>query len=190
MEPKDDILIPPAPPSASRRLRTKHILRVLSVLIIAAALAYAGRVLNIDRMATPAHRRADLLPVVPILLFGILMWWYAGRKLDELSRPLFRSKSDSAEDVRMDLRNVFWLGASLVSGFVGLTAVIIGCVFVQHGEQLRKALPDFFANLEKRLPALRHLEVSPSPMIITGVLLVVLAGVTLGLAMRRRRQAG
>ncbi len=189
MEPKDDILIPPTAPRSSRRMRSKHILRILAVLMMAAALGYADKILHLYGVATAAHRRAELLPAISIFLFGILLWWYAGRKLDEFSRPLFRNKNDAVADMRVDLRNVFWLGASLVSGFVGLSAVIIGWVFVRHGEQLRKVLPSFFANLEKRLPPVRQLEVAPEPLILTGVFLVVLAGVTLALAMRRRRAA-
>jgi len=167
MELKDDILIPSEP---SRRLSSKHILRVLAVLLVAAALAYADKILKLDSAATVARRRADVLPVIPIFLFGILLWWYAGRKMD-----------------RLELRNVFWLSTSLISGFVGLSAVTIGWIFLRYGEQLHRKLPSFFEDLENRLPTLRHLEASPGPLIATGILLVVLAGVALALAKRRRQ---
>ncbi len=188
MEPNDDILTPPTPPQ-QRRIRPKHVMRCMAVLLMAAALGYADKVLKIDSTAAPTVRRLDLLSTLPVFLFGILLWWYAGRKLDEFSRPMFRSRQDSATDVRVDVRNFFWLGASLMSGFVGLSAVIIGLVFAWQGKEIRKVLPVFFDNLEKQLPQLKSLETAPAPLIMIGALLVLVAGVTLALAMRRRRTA-
>jgi hypothetical protein len=189
MEPNDDILNPTEPSRPAWRLRPKHVLRALALLLMAAALGYVVKVLAIDSTARAELRRLDLLTSLPIFVFGVLLWWYAGRGLDEFSRPLFRGKGDAETDVRVDLRNIFWLGASLTSGFVGMSALIIGLVFDRHGEELRKVMPEFFDILEKRLPPLHNLETSPGPLIMTGVLLVLLAAVTLALAMRRRRPA-
>ncbi len=139
MEPVDDILIPSAQPKRpTRRVTSKHVLRVLALILMAAALAYAGKVLKLDSERLVTHSKEDVLAVAPIFLFGVILWWYAGRKVDELSRPLFRAASDPATEARVDLRNFFWLGASLMSGVVGFGAIIVGLTFFALREGFEK----------------------------------------------------
>lgn len=187
MEPVDDILLPPAQPQrTTRRLSSKHVLRTLAVILMASALAYVGKVLKLDSERLVTHSKDDLLAVAPIFLFGVILWWYAGRKVAELSRPLFRAPGDSATEARVDMRNFFWLGASLISGVVGLGAIIVGMTFLRFGKDLRMAMPDFFEKLEQSMPQVQKLEVTPAPVITAGILLVVIAILALVLAMRRR----
>ncbi len=191
MEPVDDILLPPppAPAPSQKRLRSRHILRVLAVLLVGVAVYYCMKMVAIERASLNQHRLRDALSIAPVFLFAGLLWWYAGRRVDELSRPLFRGKGDASTDVRVDFRNVVWLVTSFVSGFVGLTAITIGAVFATHINDLKKVMPDFFDQLEQRLPQMRMLEKSPSPMIWSGVVLVVIAVLAMALAGRRRRAA-
>jgi hypothetical protein len=189
MEPVDDILLPREQPKRQpRRLTSKHILRVLAVILMAAALAYLGKVLKLDSERLVSHSRDDLQAVAPIFLFGALLWWYAGRS-GELTRPLFRSPGDPATEPRVDWCNFFLLGASLVCGVLGLGTVIVGLTFLRYGTDLRKAMPVFFAQLEKSLPFASKLEANPMPVVLSGVVLVVVAVAAYLLAARRRPQA-
>lgn len=189
MEPVDDILIP-QPKRPASRLASKHVLRVLAVILMAAALAYMGKVLNLDSEKLVSHSQEDLLAIAPIFLFGVLLWWFAGRKVDELSRPLFRGKQDAPTDTRVDVRNIFWLGASLLSGLVGMGAIIIGTTFLRYGSDLKRAMPVFFQKLEQGLPQIQRLEARPLPLILAGGGLVVFSLAMLALAMRRPSRAG
>ncbi len=190
MEPVDDILIPQAEPKRStQRLTSKHVLRALAVILMVASLAYMGKVLKIDGEKLVSNRKEDMLAIAPFFLFGVLLWWYAGRRVDELARPLFRDKSDAPSAVRVDMRTILWLTTSLVSGLAGFSAVIIGVVFSRYAADLKKTMPVFFDKLERGLPQVQQLEAKPMPLIITGVALIVVSLVAVALATRQSRRA-
>jgi hypothetical protein len=110
-----------------------------------------------------------------VFFFGVLLWWFGGRKTDEMSQPIFRSKSDAPTDLRIDRGNILWVAASLLAGFIGLTSVTFGAMLAFRREVLMTAYP-----------FLRQLNLSPKFFLIIGGLLVVLSVAALGLAMRRR----
>jgi len=177
MDPVDDILIPPEPDQAgSSRLRTKHVLRAFAVIVIIAAAGYASMLYRQDTASTIAHRQVDLLGVVPALLFGLVLWWYAGRKVSAINRPLFRNAADAESEVRMDRHNLFWVGVSMVAGFIGLSAATLGATLVLRREALITAYP-----------FLREVHLSGGPLIIMGGVLIALAVVAMVFALRRRR---
>lgn len=178
--------LPSATPLPPSRFTSRHVLRVLAAVLLVSATIYSVKIWKLDGQQLNSHRKQDLLAISPVFLFGAILWWYASRKIDEIARPIFRNKSDSAADPRVDLRNVCWLAASMVSGFVGLAAIVVGGTFALHGNDLRKAMPDFFSKLEQRLPKIQGLETTPAPIIWAGVLLVGIAVLALMLAMRRK----
>ncbi|HVU37001.1 MAG TPA: hypothetical protein VHC95_01565 [Opitutales bacterium] len=190
MEPADDIP-PSATPAQPRptRFTSRHVLRMLAAVLLVSATIYTIKVWKLDGQLLTTHRQQDLLAISPVFLFGAILWWYAGRKMDEISRPLFRNRSDSPTDARVDLRNVCWLVLSIVSGFVGMAAIIVGGTFALHGKELHAAMPDFFNKLEQRVPKIQGLEATPAPIIWAGALLVGVAALALGLAMRRQARA-
>lgn len=172
MEPIDDILIPPPPSKPdARRLRSRHLLRILAFVIMVAALLYAGKVLKMNINDTPERRRSEVLGVCPLFLFGLVLWWYAGRKVDELDRPLFSRSGEADADVRLGVRSQFLVGTSVIAAFTGLCSVIFGAILAWQP-----------AALAPVFPGLAAVPLRPRPFLIIGALLIILGAVALGLA--------
>jgi hypothetical protein len=172
MEPIDDVLIPSAPsPPKARRLRARHILRCLAFVIVVAALLYAGKLVKFNASDTVERRRADLLGVAPLFLFGVVLWWYAGRKVDELDRPLFRRATADQADLRLGLHTHFLAGISVISVFTGLCSVVFGGILAWRPEALAPVFP-----------GLADISLQARPFLSIGALLIILGGGALGLA--------
>ena len=172
MEPIDDILIPRAsPPASERGWRARHFLRLLAVLIVVAGLVYAGKLLRADVISSPAQRTANMLGLLPLLAFGGVLWWYAGRPVEELSRPLFGGGAAGTADLRLGARNSFLAAMSVVAIFTGLCTFVFGAILALKREALVHAFP-----------SLDLLQVAPRPFLIIGGILVGLGGLALGLA--------
>jgi len=172
MEPIDDILIPRAPAkSAARGWRSRHILRLLAFLIILAALCYAGKLLRTDVVSSRGQKISELLGLAPLFAFGLVLWWYAGRNVEELSRPLFGGAEAGNADLRLGARSPFLAGISVLAAFTGLCSLSFGVILALKREMI-----------EQVFPALQQVPLSPRPFLIIGGLLVILAGVALGLA--------
>lgn len=172
MEPIDDILIPPAPrKSDARRLRARHFLRILAFIIVVAALLYAGKLMKFHLNDPPAQQRADLLSVAPLFLFGVVLWWYAGRKVDELDRPLLGDPAADTTDVRLGARSQFLASVSVIALFTGLCSMIFGGILAWRPAALKPVIP-----------ALAQIPLSGRPFLAIGALLVILGLVALGLA--------
>ncbi len=172
MEPNSDILTPPASrPTEARGMRARHILRLLAVLIVAAALLYAGKLLRADVVSSRAQKTADLLEILPLMAFGVVLWWYSGRNVEELSSPLFRGGAAGGGDLRLGARNAFLAGTSVIAIFTGLCTAVFGAILAVKRDLLERAFP-----------ALEHVSLAPRPFLIIGGILVVLGGLALGLA--------
>jgi len=176
MEPVDDILIPQSTPTAEpNRLRTRHVVRALAFILISVAAVCGNEVYRADLLALASQRTADMVGVGLVFFFGILLWWLGGRKVGEMAQPVFRNASDAATDMRIDRHNIIWIAASVLAGFIGLSAVTLGATLAFRAQALMTAYP-----------ILREMNLSPKPILIMGGLLVVLAMVALALAMRRQ----
>jgi hypothetical protein len=172
MEPIDDILIPPTPAKPeARRLRARHVLRVLAFIIVVAALLYAGKLLKFNADDTATQRWAAVTGVAPLFFFGLVLWWYAGRKVEELDRPLFRRPAENDTDARFGSSNQFLAGASVVATFTGLCSVIFGGILAWR--------PGALAPVS---PGLAEIPLQPRPFLLLGAMLIVLGAVALGLA--------
>jgi len=172
MEPIDDILIPPPPAKAeSKRWRARHILRTLAFVIVVAALLYAGKLMKFNVDETPAQRWTEVFGVAPLFLFGLVLWWYAGRKVDELDRPLFSRPAADDPDSRLGSTSQFLAGASVVASFTGLCSMIFGGIIAWR--------PDSLAPV---FPGLAAIPLQPRPFLLLGSLLIVLGAAALGLA--------
>jgi hypothetical protein len=174
MEPVDDVLIPPPAPEPNR-LRTCHVLRALAFVLIAVAAVCGNEVYRADLLAPASQRTSDMMGVGLVFFFGILLWWLGGRKVGEMAQPIFRNASDAPTDVRIDRHNAFWVVASLLAGFLGLSSVTFGATLALRPQALMVAYP-----------YLRQLNLSPKPILVIGGLLVVLSLAALALAVRRR----
>jgi hypothetical protein len=174
MEPVDDILIPPPAPE-SNRICTRHLVRGLAFVLMSVAAVCGNQIYHADILAPAAQRTADTVGVGLVFVFGMLLWWVAGRKISEMNRPLFRHASDAPDELRIDRHNILWIVASLLAGFIGLCAVTFGGTLALRSKELLTAYP-----------VLRELNLSPRPILIIGGLLIALSMVALGLAMRRR----
>jgi hypothetical protein len=171
MEPIDDILIP-RPKQGPRRLRTRHLVRALALALILGALLYGRASYYMDANGTHAQRVSDLLGSGAAVFFGICLWWYAGRSLKELEQPMFGRGS---EDPQMNSGRGFWITVGSLAGFIGMAAVTFGATLALRGDDLMTAFP-----------ALKEMHLSSSPILIIGALLVVLSGIALALANRRK----
>ncbi len=60
---------------------------------------------------------------------------------------------------------------------------------MRYGKDLKNAMPEFFDKLQQSMPQVQKLEATPTPVIMAGVMLVVIAGLTFVLALRRRTRA-
>ncbi len=174
MEPVDDILIPPSA-RESNRFRTRHVMRMMAFILMAVAAVCGNEVYRGDLVASAAQRTTDMMGVGLVFFFGALLWWFGGRKIGEMDRPIFRSSKDAPTDLRIDRRNIFWVAASLLAGFIGLTSLTFGATLALRGKILMAAYP-----------FLRQLNLSPKPLIVIGGLLVLLSVAALALAVRRR----
>jgi hypothetical protein len=174
MEPVDDILIPPSATNPNR-LRGRHVLRFMAFVLMAVAAVCGNQVYRADALAPASQRTADIIGVGVVFFFGVLLWWFGGRKTGEMSQPVFRCKSDAPGDLRIDRGNILWVAASLLAGFIGLTSVTFGALLALRREVLMTAYP-----------FLRQLNLSPKFLLMIGGLLVFLSIAALGLAMRRR----
>jgi hypothetical protein len=174
MEPVDDILIPP-PAREANRLRTRHVIRHLAFVLMSVAAVCGNAVYQADMLAPASQRMADLFGVGVIFFFGVFLWWLGGRKMGELEQPIFRSNTDAPTDPRIDRRNIVWVAASLLAGFVGVASITLGATLALRRDVLITAYP-----------FLRHLNLSPKPLLAIGGLLVLLSIAALVLAMRRR----
>jgi len=152
-------------------MRARHILRLLAILIVAAALFYAGKILRADVISSHAQKTADLLGVLPLLAFGVVLWWYSGRNVGELSNPLFRSRTAGEDEMRMGARNAFLAGTSVIAIFAGLCTMVFGAILAVKRDLLERAFP-----------ALEQVSLAPRSFLIFGGILVVLGGLALGLA--------
>jgi len=176
MEPVDDILIPSeSDKTGPSRLRTKHVLRAFAGIVIIATIGYASMLYRQDAASTIANRNADLVGVIPGVLFGVVLWWYAGRKVGAVTRPLFRNATDADSEVRLDRHNLWWVAVSLVAGFIGLFSATVGATLLLRREALLTAYP-----------FLREVHLAPWPIILMGSALILLAMLALALALRRR----
>jgi len=152
-------------------MRARHILRVLSFFIVVASLLYAGKLLKFNLGDTPDQRWTNLLGVMPLFIFGIVLWWYAGRKVDELDRPLFNAKSNQSADTRLGARGNFLAIVSIVSTFMGLCSVAFGSILAWR--------PEAFAPI---FPRLADWALKAQPFLIIGALLIVLGLLAIGFA--------
>ncbi len=172
MEPIDDILIPQASPKTRTGvMRTRHFLRLLAILIVVAGLIYAGKLLRGDVVSSHAQRMADLLGVLPMLAFGVVLWWFAGRNVAEMSNPLFNDGTKEGAALRLGARNSFLAGVSVVAIFTGICTFVFGAILALK----REALDHVF-------PSLAQVSFAPRPFLVIGGILVVLGGLALGLA--------
>jgi hypothetical protein len=171
MEPIDDILIP-RPKQQPRRLRTRHLVRALALILIVGSALYGRAAYYMDAFAPHAQRMSDLFGAGAAVFFGICLWWYAGRPLKELEQPMFGRGS---EDPQMTVGRGFWIMAGSVAGFIGMAAVTFGATLALRPEDLKNAFP-----------SLKAMNLSSSPILIIGTLLIVLAGVALALASRHK----
>lgn len=174
MEPVDDILIPPTAP-AGNRILTRHVVRGLAFVLMAVAAVCGNDIYHADLLAPPTQRTTDLIGAGLIFSFGVLLWWVAGRKMAEMDRPIFRNSTDSPADLRIDRSNILWIGASLLSGFIGLCSLTFGATLAMRPKELMTAYP-----------VLRQFNFWPKPILVIGGMLVVLSVVALVLAIRRR----
>jgi hypothetical protein len=150
-------------------MRARHILRTLAFLIVVATLLYAGKLLKFNLGDPPEQRRADVLGVVPMFFFGLVLWWYAGRKVDDLDRPLFGGAADSP--TRLGVRGNFLALSGVLSAFVGLCSVSFGAILAWRPE-----------TLEPVFPHIRDAMLQPGPFLVVGGLLIVLAILVIGFA--------
>jgi len=172
MEPIDDVLIPPAPTKPeNRRFRARHVLRVLAFVIVVAALLYAGKLLKFNAGDSPARRWSEVMGVAPLFFFGLVLWWYGGRNVAELDRPLFRRSADNDPTLRQNIRSQFLAGSSAIAVFIGLCSMTFGAILGWR--------PDALAPV---FPALAQIPLQPRPFLAIGALLIIVGVVALGLA--------
>jgi hypothetical protein len=170
MEPVDDILIP-RPKSNTRRFRTRHVLRMLAVVIMLVAMGYAGACLKLDVFGTRTQRLHDLIGISPTFILGLCLWWYAGREGAELNRPLFQTREEKAAQNAMNASRGLWLSLSILAGAFGMVSVIYGATMELHGQTLRRVLP-----------ILAQIKTPNRTLLIIGALLLVLSCVAWSLS--------
>lgn len=101
----------------------------------------------------------------------MVLWWYAGRKVEELDQPLFRGTAEDPADVRLGVRSQFLAGLSVIAVFTGLCSVLFGGILAWRPEALKPVLPALTQN-----PLLGR------PFLAIGALLIILGMGALALA--------